>query len=281
MRWNEREEPFYDRDGERKNIPKQIRALRDQRQVIVLTGTTGVGKSGLAEKLLRDELPDYRSVIVPMGKSSVSTIENLSYFNALYRALAQVAQDRKDYRLKTPRQYGRRNILNWLRISFGAIKNYLNMDQDRHISEPLEEYSVSRKKEYILSILKKGPFIVNVQNVHNIDTQSAELFQNISRDIPALVWILEYTLSDEGMDNQFYAFINEWQSTVAPCYVYEIQKLDFELAFNLAPPEVQGPRQRKRLEAHMKRQMGICSQSWWYPKTWMRTVTTCVASCNH
>ncbi|MDO5765414.1 MAG: hypothetical protein Q4P84_06935 [Elusimicrobiales bacterium] len=253
MNYDEREERFYDRTEERKSIPKQIRKNEGQQQVIILFGTTGVGKSTLAEKLLRDELADYKSVIVRIGKSSDSTIESLSYFNALYRELAEVAKKRKDYRLKTPGQYGRRNPLNWLRILFSAVMNYLNID--KHIAEPIEEYSVSRKKEFILSMLKKGPFIVNVQNIHNIDVQSTELLQSISKDVPNLVWMVEYTIPAEGMDNQFYAFINDWQR-IAPCLLYEISKLDFDLAFNLAPPEVKNSEQRKRIEAQYEKSHG-------------------------
>ena len=78
MRNNNQFEKFYDRSDERKKIPDQINSHRGQRQIIMLVGTTGVGKTGLAEKLLRDELVDYKSVTVPMGKSSVNTIENLS-----------------------------------------------------------------------------------------------------------------------------------------------------------------------------------------------------------
>ena len=253
MNYEENEEPFFDREEERKNIPKQIRSHKGQQQIIVLMGTTGVGKSYLAEKLLREEMNDFKSVIVRIGKSSDSTIESLSYFNALYRALAEVAKVRKEYKLKTPNQYGRRNLINWLYIIFSALMNRFNFDKP--IAEPVEDYSISRKKEFIVSMLKQGPFIVNVQNIHNIDIQSAELFQNIAKNVSDLVWMMEYTLPTEGVDNQFYAFINEWQR-IAPYQLYEIKKLDFDLAFNLAPPEVKNSTQKKRLEAQYEKAHG-------------------------
>lgn len=256
MRYNSSEGQFYDRKDERKSITKQIRDNGTRGQIIVLAGTSGVGKSSLAQKLLQDELKDYKSVILRIGKSSIGTIENLSYFNTLYQSIINLAMERKDYKLKTASQYGWRNIFNWLRIIWGIAKNYLNFDPERRISEPVEEYSVSRKKEYILSVLKKGPFIVNIQNIQNIDIQSAELFQNIFKDIPTLIWIMEYTLPDEGMNQQFYSFANEWKTLGTPYYVYEIQKLDFELAFNLAPPEVHNSRYKRRLEAQYEKAHG-------------------------
>ena len=255
MRNNNQFEKFYDRSDERKKIPDQINSHRGQRQIIMLVGTTGVGKTGLAEKLLRDELVDYKSVTVPMGKSSVNTIENLSYFDALYRQLNDLAKERRDFHIKTAGQRGRRNFLNWLRFAWGAIKGHFNISSETHIYEPIEEPGVSNKKQYILSVLKKGPFIVNVQNVQNIDTQSAELFQSISKNIPDLIWLLEYTTPEEEYDDQFYIFCNEWRCVADPS-VYVIKKLDFDLAFNLAPQEMQNPQQRKRIEAQYEKAHG-------------------------
>ena len=255
MRNNNQFEKFYDRSDERKKIPDQINSHRGQRQIIMLVGTTGVGKTGLAEKLLRDELVDYTSVTVPMGKSSVNTIENLSYFDALYRQLNDLAKERRDFHIKTAGQRGRRNFLNWLRFAWGAIKGHFNISSETHIYEPIEEPGVSNKKQYILSVLKKGPFIVNVQNVQNIDTQSAELFQSISKNIPDLIWLLEYTTPEEEYDDQFYIFCNEWRCVADPS-VYVIKKLDFDLAFNLAPQEMQNPQQRKRIEAQYEKVHG-------------------------
>ena len=152
-------------------------------------------------------------------------------------------------------QRGRRNFLNWLRFAWGAIKGHFNISSETHIYEPIEEPGVSNKKQYILSVLKKGPFIVNVQNVQNIDTQSAELFQSISKNIPDLIWLLEYTTPEEEYDDQFYIFCNEWRCVADPS-VYVIKKLDFDLAFNLAPQEMQNPQQRKRIEAQYEKAHG-------------------------
>lgn len=256
MRHTGPNEPFFDRNYERKNIPELIRSKGNQTQVIVLAGTTGVGKSSLVEKLLRDELTEYMSVIVRMGKSSVGTIENLSYFNALYQAIANAARHYKGYTLKTPNQYGRKNIFNWLRLLWSAVKNRFHVDPTEHIYEPFEEHSVSRKKEYILSTLQKGPFIISVQNIQNIDTQSAELFQSISKKTHSLIWILEYTIPKEGKDEKFYNFINEWKGVGDSNSLYEIEKLDFELAYNLVPPEIKDPKHKKRLEAQYEKEQG-------------------------
>lgn len=252
---NDQHEEFYDRSDERKKIPDQIRSGMGHRQIIMLVGTTGIGKTGLAEKLLRDELVDYKSVTVPMGKSSVSTIENLSYFDALYRKLNELAKERRDFHIKTAGQRGRRNLLSWIRFAWGVIKGYFNINPETRIYEPVEDPGIFNKKQYILSVLKQGPFIVNIQNIHNIDTQSAELFRSISENIPDLIWLLEYTTPKEECDQQFYTFCNEWRCVADPS-VYIIKKLDFDLAFNLAPPEVQSPQQRKRLESQYEKAHG-------------------------
>lgn len=252
---NNNQQKFYDRAEERKKIPDYIKTHLGQRQLIILVGTTGVGKSALAEELLHDKLSEYKSVIVPMSKSSVNTIENLSYFDALYRRLNSLSKERRGIHIPTAGQHGRRNPLRWIRLVWNALKGYFNLDPETHIYEPIEEPRISNKKEYILSVLKKGPFIVNIQNIHNIDTQSAELFQSISQNIPDLIWLLEYTIQEEEYGNSFYTFCNEWRCIAEPS-VYSIKMLDFDLAFNLAPPEVQKSQQRKRLEAQYKKAHG-------------------------
>ena len=140
------EKQFYDREKEREAITQKVKENKSKGQLIFLAGTTGVGKSGLAQKLLQDELSDYKSVVLCIGKSSVGTIENLSYFNTLYRKLIEAAKQRKDYGIRTAEQYNRRNIVNWLQIAFEAVKSWLHIDPNRHLAEPAEEYSVSRMK---------------------------------------------------------------------------------------------------------------------------------------
>ena len=248
------QEKFYNRSEECKKIPDQINLHKGQRQIIILAGTSGVGKSCLAKKLLNDELANYKSVTVSIAKSNVNTIENLIYFDALYRKLNDLAKKRKEFKIKTVIQSNYLNPIRWLRFVWSAIKGHFGIDSETHICEPIEEPRISNKKQYILSVLKKGPFIVNVQNIQNIDIQSTELFQNISQNVPDLIWLLEYT-TEEHCDKQFYSFCNEWNCVATPC-VYVIKKLDFNLAFNLAPPEVQNLEQRRLIKAQYEKSHG-------------------------
>lgn len=247
---------FYDREKERRDIPSKIRQNRHSSQIIILIGTTGVGKSALVENLLEKELREYKYAILNIGKNSPHTIDNLYYFNALYKKINETAEKQKEYALKTAAQHGRKNFYNWLRIIAGVIKNYFNFDPEQHIYEPFEAYSVSRKKEYILSALKGEDFIIAIENVQNIDAQSEELFQDILKNTDSITWILEYTLPRNGIDTAFYSFANGWKCLGIPLTVYQIQPLDFDLAFNLAPVEIQDLQRKEQLRNQYEKSQG-------------------------
>lgn len=250
------ENVFFDRTDERNGICQQICKNKNNSQIIVLVGTTGVGKSALAQKLLCDELAKFKSITLQIGKNSVSTIENMSYFNMLYKKVAELALEQPHLSIKTPKHYEMEKLSSWSHIVIGAIKDYFHIDSTYHISEPTEEYSISRKKDYIISVLKNGPFIVDIQNIQNIDTQSAELIQSIMCNVNSVTWLLEFTLQNDGIDEQFYSFASEWKSLGMLWSVYEIHRLDFDLAFNLVPHEIQNPWCRKRLEQQYKKSQG-------------------------
>lgn len=229
---------FYDREKERTQIPSQIRENKTESQIIVLAGTSGVGKSGLAQFLLHQCLSEIKSVTVAIGKSSNGTIDNLTFFNALYQELNSLAGYKRTYKLRTAKQHGRRNLKSWIHIILSAIKSRLHLDSNLHVAEPILEYGVSKKLDYIISLLNDGPFIVNIENIQNVDTQSNELFKHILSQVTPVTWVLEYTLPKAENQEPFLAFCNEWHSLNVPLQVYTIEKLDFDLAENLIPKTV-------------------------------------------
>jgi predicted AAA+ superfamily ATPase len=78
---------FLNRVVEAEEISRLVLSDVSNNKIILVYGTTGVGKSGLVQKLLEDELSSQASIKVKVSKSSIDTIENLQYLNSIYRAV--------------------------------------------------------------------------------------------------------------------------------------------------------------------------------------------------
>jgi len=70
---------FNNRVNETNQILSYINAKQRGNLILVLTGRTGVGKSGLVRMILGTALSNRLSIQVNINKSSPDTIENLHY----------------------------------------------------------------------------------------------------------------------------------------------------------------------------------------------------------
>lgn len=226
--------PFYNRMRETKDIVGIVEEDKDANKIIVLSGTTGVGKSGLVCKLLNDELANWRSIRVGVSKSSIDTIENLHYLNAIYKAIYELAKKNLFDNIPTPAQQGTLSLKRIFQFIIGVAKAKAGIDEKIKLFEPVEDIGVIRKKDYIIDVLKRNHFIVNIENIQNIDTQSLEIFTEILKRVKGTTFVLEYTLGPKTKDDLM-NFINELSTLEAVIFPYTIEKLAFEEAQKLAP----------------------------------------------
>ena len=85
---------LLDRETDALNVIEMINSQTLSNKIILLTGISGVGKSGLVEKLSQSELLRDVIVSVRVSKSSIDTIENQQYFNALYKVVVKYAKSK-------------------------------------------------------------------------------------------------------------------------------------------------------------------------------------------
>lgn len=78
-------ENLIDRNNEIKLLSNFVNSQGSTNKIIILSGISGIGKSGLMEKLKMSKLISNDIITVKMSKSSVETIENLQYFNDIYK----------------------------------------------------------------------------------------------------------------------------------------------------------------------------------------------------
>lgn len=228
---------LLDRDTETTEVIKIINSTTENNKIILLTGISGVGKSGLVQKLAQSPLLENIIVSVKISKSSIDTIENLQYFNAIYKAVTKYAKVQMFDKFPSPAQQGAKNFRNIFRILINVGKNKLGMGENAFLAEPEESESIVRKKEYLSYILKKTNIILDIENIQNIDTQSLEILKELICESCYKTFIFEYTLTKENYEHyeNMYKELKEVNSQIC---CYKVEKMDFLIARKLAPKDI-------------------------------------------
>lgn len=223
-------EELLDRDVEIREITSIINA-NSSSKIILLHGISGIGKSGLIEKLkYSSDLPYI--ITAKITKNSISTIENLQYFNSIYKALYKFSINNYSY-ISTPTERGLMSLSNWIKNIIAVFKNKLGFD-NVVIAEPTEDDSIIRKKDYILYVLKQSNVILDIENIQNIDTQSFEILLDIITSVTNRTFILEYTTTDNSRDHYINMY-KELLETGCEINEYAVIKMDFDYAKQLTP----------------------------------------------
>lgn len=230
---NNKKKPLLDRDKEVLQLSSMINNSKNNNLVILVSGISGIGKSGLIRKLKDSGVISSMIVTVKMSKNSISTIENLQYFNAIYKSL-QDFSFRNNELIPTPTQHGFSSIGNLIRYIFSLFKSKKGFGDAISISESAEDISIIRKKDYINYILKTSNIILDIENIQNIDTQSFEILREIIEYADNKVFILEYTI-DEKDKTHFSNLYKELLETDADIVDYKVKEMDFFYAKQLAP----------------------------------------------
>lgn len=228
---------LLDREMETSDVIGIINTVTENNKIILLTGISGVGKSGLIEKLSLSPLLRNVIISVKISKSSVDTIENLQYFNAIYKAVTKYAKTKMFDKILSPTQQGVKNGKNLYRIMIDIIKGRLGLNEINFFAEPEENESIIRKKEYLSYILKKTNVILDIENIQNIDTQSLEILKEIILESSNSTFIFEYTLSKNNFEH-YENMYKEFKEVKAEIWCYKVDKMDFLIAKKLAPQNI-------------------------------------------
>ena len=118
------DEQLLDRELETNDILKIINKPVDNNKIIYLTGISGVGKTGFIKKLSKSSLFNHTILSVKISKSSVETIENLQYFNALYKTVTNFAKQKIFDSVPSPAQQNAINIKSLWRVLVSILSPY-------------------------------------------------------------------------------------------------------------------------------------------------------------
>lgn len=224
------EDELLDRDFEIKKLSDIIKNKSNQNTIIIVTGISGIGKSGLVAKLKKSNIISDEVLTVKMSKHSLSTIENLQYFNAIYKSFQDFSFKNNSLVL-TPVQYGYSSIGNFIKYIFSLLKSKKGYGDAISISE---DESIIRKKDYITYAINNSNIILNIENFQNIDTQSFEILKEIIANSNKKTFIFEYTLH-ENEQQHYINMYKELLETNAQIKDFRVEKMDFYYAKQLAP----------------------------------------------
>lgn len=228
---------LLDRNTEISDVVEIINLPTESNKIIFLTGISGIGKSGLVEKLSQSSSLKDIIISVKISKSSVDTIENQQYFNAIYKTVTKYAKNKMFDKILSPAQQGAKSLKNLCRILLDIIKNKLGINETTFLAEPEENDSIIRKKDYLLYILKKANVILDIENIQNIDTQSLEILKEIMFESNDKTFIFEYTLT-ENNHKHFENLYKEFKEINHQIWCYKVEKMDFLIAKELAPKNI-------------------------------------------
>ena len=230
-------EAFYNRTREAARMVEIINKMPLNNKIIIIAGRTGIGKSAFVDKVLRNELRNRLSIRVNICKVSGDTIDNLYYINTLYRTIVNLANQKLFDNIHSPLQQGMSSLKNLLSFGFDVLLDK-TVGEGNTLYEPANERSVLRKKDYIISVLRKNAFIVTIDNIQNIDAQSMEILNDILNHITNSTFIFEYTTSGENTSDELLAFYNALKKYNATVYLFEMKRLGYNEAKKLAPPSL-------------------------------------------
>lgn len=228
---------FYNRICETKRLVELIEKQTSNNTIIIIAGRTGIGKSAFIDKVLSNELCNHHSIRVNICRASSDTIENLYYINALYRTLAKLANKKMFDNIHSPLQQGMRSFKNLLSVGFDVLRAK-TVGEGHTLHESPDERGVLRKKDYIISVLRKQAFIVAIDNIQNIDIQSLEILNEIMNHVTKTTLIFEYTTENTSTSEELSSFFNTLTRYNASVYFLEMQQLDYCEAKKLASPNL-------------------------------------------
>ncbi|MBY0207169.1 tetratricopeptide repeat protein [Paenibacillus polysaccharolyticus] len=230
---------FYNRVQETRDIVKIMEDKKSWNKIILLYSPSGVGKSGLVQKLFNEEFKDYLSFRVKVSRSSPDTIENLCYINRLYKEISELAKNEAQS-IPTPEGHALKNLKGIALFFYNFLRNKVGIENENKLYESSEDIGITRKKDYLIHVLSTQTFFISIENIQNIDTQSIEILSDILKKVSNLKLIFEYTSEIEDYKDvstsvvRFMEQLDLDKNTSYECY--EIKKMDFIEAKKLIPP---------------------------------------------
>lgn len=244
---------FLNRHKEQGELTTLLQNESNENQIILLTGYSGVGKTGLMRQLFSTTLYGNNHIRLQISKKASQSIENGYYINRLYKALFM--QFSKNASISNYRFLFSPIIKNVLVTLVRSILGYFGKPESDYIIEPEADPSLIRKRDYIVACLKSKTYIIDIENIQNIDALSLEIIADIISKTTGTKWVFEYTLQNRS-HSDFINFLGELQDCNANITKYYIQQLDVSIAIDLLPEKNLSAQEKNRAATLYKNSYG-------------------------
>ena len=238
---------FYDRSDERKQLADMLQNAEKKRaKIILLTGYSGVGKTGLISELFSSTLSHRPHVHVHVSNIASTAIENCFYFNRLYDEMLNKSKANVTSDLSTSSPLVSLRIRQFFRFIMRWIASIAQIYENEDYFESKNSADLLQKRDFVIECLKQEPHILAFENMQRVDMQSLEFLKDIADRAPQTIFVFEYTLSETDMSEyyKFYAEINRFQADIKP---FRLEQLNDADALRLSPIKINSEEQQECL----------------------------------
>ena len=224
---------FYNRVRETENLSKYISEVKhEEAQIIIVAGSEGIGKTSLVNNLLESKLTSTNYIKVSTLSGRNTSITEYLYISKLYEYLVNFAKRKRNFNIPTPLQ--RTIILNpksILKYIGELILSFRGISKPSPLIEPTITSGIIKKKEYIIDTLKENKFIIGIENLQNIDTESFEQLLDIIKRTPQTCYIFEYTTPQgDVIDSSLIKIMEKFNEVISKPNLLTVKKLPFDEA---------------------------------------------------
>lgn len=227
--------------------------------IICLASKTGIGKSTLAKKILK-QVSGFIPIRVRTNPENISeSVTEGLFLSKIFDTLVNYFEkNNDDFPICSFASYLRSNRDGGVkRESWENLINEITGDntlQDAGISLSqyllsrifnLNEYNPDHKitlcdkdsmllaHRYIKFVLKQAPLLINIDNIQNIDSYSRQFFLDWSFSCERnSVFLLEYTISEKNNQEKLLSLLHEFEDADLNVKLLQLSPLDSENALN-------------------------------------------------
>lgn len=218
---------FVNRTKETQRIVSEIgNSYNTSNRVIFVAGRIGIGKSRLIKKVIEKDVTGFRTIQPDISKNVAQTISAGAYIDYLEHSIDKLGKEHTYNDIPSKIKYSVR-LTTLVKIIISGVLSKI-FGQGYYYNKLAKYESIIEKRDYIISVLKKHPYILHIPNVQFIDIESLEILIDISKKVTNTVFIMEYTIDESFDESQLYSLMEHFKTMNGRLSYIIIDKLPFD-----------------------------------------------------
>lgn len=193
------------------NLLKEDINNNSEKKIFFLSSNSGVGKSRLSEEILKDVVHNISTVKLKISNSKAYSSQDGFYIKELAKAISKNTNNKLSFETfllenveeedinrflyKVAKDYLSKNsVFKNLKDVYEKLFQKGSFEEDKIFNTNLSE-SIHYSLKYIKFCVKKEYFVINIENIQNIDITSINCLKEIINESKIIYFLFEYTLN--------------------------------------------------------------------------------------